>query len=115
MVDSEELEALSDASRSQDDDEEFDEDSEEEWGGITVEDDASSESGSSAQDEERHDPQSDPQPDPQASTTGRYIPPHLRNVDASEPQSETTLKLRRKLKGLLNRYEDTLILIVFQL
>jgi nucleolar MIF4G domain-containing protein 1 len=36
------------------------------------------------------------------SLATRYIPPHLRKND-DEPESEAILKLKKQLKGLLNR------------
>jgi len=34
----------------------------------------------------------------------RYIPPHLRNKEGADKNSETPMKLTRHLKGLLNRF-----------
>lgn len=42
---------------------------------------------------------------PSSSTTTKYIPPHLRAAPAST--SETLLRLRRQLQGLLNRLSES--------
>ena len=37
------------------------------------------------------------------SLGGAYVPPHLRNAQRRDDNSEAILKLTRQLKGLLNR------------
>ncbi|KAK0450247.1 hypothetical protein EV421DRAFT_2008053 [Armillaria borealis] len=39
-------------------------------------------------------------------TASRYIPPHLRHDQTSEKDSEEVIKLKRNLKGLLNRMSE---------
>ncbi|SJL09699.1 uncharacterized protein ARMOST_13080 [Armillaria ostoyae] len=39
-------------------------------------------------------------------TVSRYVPPHLRHDQTSEKESEEVIKLKRNLKGLLNRMSE---------
>ncbi|KZV73019.1 hypothetical protein PENSPDRAFT_649267 [Peniophora sp. CONT] len=51
-------------------------------------------------------PVSSAPPPSAASTSGRYVPPHLRNKTASADETEALAKLTRQLKGLLNRLSE---------
>ncbi|KAM9827609.1 nucleolar MIF4G domain-containing protein 1 [Neosynchiropus ocellatus] len=44
-------------------------------------------------------------PDPVASAAGRYIPPHLRNVEDDKRKAELE-KLKKNVKGLINRLSE---------
>ena len=41
-----------------------------------------------------------------SSTPGKYVPPHLRNIGDDKRKAEL-VKLKRNVKGLLNRYVST--------
>ncbi|KAF9050784.1 hypothetical protein BDZ89DRAFT_977686 [Hymenopellis radicata] len=69
------------------------EDAEDEWTGIPTNDNSESDSENVETSE-----------DASAKTT-TYVPPHLRNKDTTE-DSEEQVKLRRNLKGLLNRMSE---------
>ncbi|KAJ1565121.1 suppressor of glycerol defect, partial [Nowakowskiella sp. JEL0078] len=43
----------------------------------------------------------------ESTTAGKYIPPHLRKqLESESPKSETYMRLKRQLQGLLNRLSD---------
>ncbi|KAG5646977.1 hypothetical protein DXG03_001700 [Asterophora parasitica] len=75
-----------------DEDQELEETGDEEWGGI--------DEGSEESDEA-------PELIPVQEGATRYIPPHLRNREPTdEKNTEVMLKLKRQLKGLLNRMSE---------
>lgn len=83
--------------------EEGERDEEEEWEGI-----ASASDGESHEQTEQHlddSAKSQPQASASTSTTTRYIPPHLRK-NQDEPESEAIIRLKKQLKGLLNRMSE---------
>ncbi|KAK2859562.1 hypothetical protein Q5P01_004182 [Channa striata] len=48
---------------------------------------------------------SDPKPESVSSTTGKYVPPHLRNTGDDKRKAELE-KLKRNVKGLVNRLSE---------
>ncbi|KAJ3124246.1 suppressor of glycerol defect [Nowakowskiella sp. JEL0407] len=41
-----------------------------------------------------------------SETAAKYVPPHLRNKNGSESKSESYMRLKRQLQGLINRLSD---------
>ncbi|TFK33233.1 hypothetical protein BDQ12DRAFT_691462 [Crucibulum laeve] len=98
------LEEEEDEGEEEEDDEE---DNDEEWGGLEEEDE---ESGVKMDEEEDEAPQlldtAQPAPVSKPTPGTAYVPPHLRNLQEGHKSSEEIQKLKRQLKGLLNRMSE---------